>query len=434
MPRERLATKLRRRGLGLLFLGVVAGFVAVSILQYNQAFTTVVMVTLKTDHTGNQLLPQSDVKVRGIIVGQVRGISADGDGATVKLALEPDKVDLIPDNVSAQLLPKTLFGERYVALEIPDQKGPAIKGGDVIAQDRSSAAIETQQVLSDLMPVLEALQPAEVNSTLNAISTALSGRGTELGQNISLLNRYLTGLNPHTSDLVTDLVNLGKVSQEYNGVAPDLLSTLSNLKTTSATVVSKAVQLDQLLSTGTSTSNVLNSFLSGNVSRIIQVSSTSATNLKLLAEYTPEYECMLAGLAKSETNFENVFRDGRLHITLEVVKSRGKYVQGDQPKILTGIGPQCYGLPNPAQPFQPPSNLNDGAALVGGASSGAMADVLRASYSKQGLDQQGVGTPAETSMIDTLIAGSLHTPPDKVPGIASVLAAPMLRGSVVTLK
>jgi ABC-type transporter Mla subunit MlaD len=38
-------------------------------------------------------------------------------------------------------------------------------------------ATEVEEVLSDLYPLLRTVQPAEINSTLNALATALEGRG-----------------------------------------------------------------------------------------------------------------------------------------------------------------------------------------------------------------------------------------------------------------
>src|SRR5207302_10803210 len=109
---DRLST-VRRRLLGLLLVAVVGAFLAATILFYNQAFTPIVPVTLKADHTGNELSAGSDVKVRGMLVGTVKSVSTSGDGAVIDLALQPGVVDQIPANVTAQLLPKTLFGERY---------------------------------------------------------------------------------------------------------------------------------------------------------------------------------------------------------------------------------------------------------------------------------------------------------------------------------
>ena len=91
-------------------------------------------------------------------------MSTSGHGARIELALQPAAAKSIPDNVSARLLPKTLFGERYVELILPAQPQPAqaIRSGDVIPQDRSSSAIELEQVFDDLLPLLQAVHPAQL--------------------------------------------------------------------------------------------------------------------------------------------------------------------------------------------------------------------------------------------------------------------------------
>ena len=60
-----------------------------------------------------------------MIVGEVRSVSSDGRKATIDLALQPRTVGLIPANVSARLLPKTLFGEKFVDLVLPPAALPA---------------------------------------------------------------------------------------------------------------------------------------------------------------------------------------------------------------------------------------------------------------------------------------------------------------------
>lgn len=44
---------------------------------------------------------------------------ADGTKATLDIALKPEHVAHIPSDVHARLLPKTLFGEKYVDLVAP---------------------------------------------------------------------------------------------------------------------------------------------------------------------------------------------------------------------------------------------------------------------------------------------------------------------------
>ncbi|MDT4945347.1 MAG: phospholipid/cholesterol/gamma-HCH transport system substrate-binding protein [Pseudonocardiales bacterium] len=448
MARESIGTILRRRLLGLGFIALIFALVGLSIAFYNKAFTKVVLVTLKTDHTGNQLLTQSDVKERGIIVGSVRKVKVDSQGGcadptgtctSITLALDPSRVKLIPGNVSAQILPKTLFGEQYVSLTLPKDPGPAIRGGAVIGQDRSSVALETQKVLGDFLPLLDAVQPAELNATLTAMATALKGRGEQLGKTLVAMDSYLKQLNAiaspgktYVSMMVDDLKKLGDVSEEFNNVAPDLVGMLNNMQTSARTVINKQAALDSILTTANSTSNIISSFLNDNEQRLITVVQTSAKVYSLLNAYTPEYSCMLTALNELGTRAKAGIRNNQIQLSAQLFVANSKdgaYFPGNEPKYVTGLGPNCFGMPNPQVPFKSPSNfrcVNDGAAFT--------EDACAQAATTSGFDQQSVGSAPETAMINTLIAGSYGTTPDKVPPVATMLAAPALRGSEVTTK
>ncbi|WP_375502953.1 MCE family protein [uncultured Jatrophihabitans sp.] len=441
MPAESFATKTKRRLLGLLFIALVVALISLSIAIYNKAFTKTVDVTLKADHTGNQLILDSDVKERGIIVGSVKAVKADGANASVTLALEPSRVKDIPSNVKAQILPKTLFGEQYVSLTLPKSSAGTvagvrpIKNGDVIPQDRSEGALEAQDVLGDLLPLLNAVQPAELNSTLTALATALNGRGEELGRTLVNLNKYLTILNPHTQALVDDLQKLGKVALEYNEVAPDIFATLQNLQTSVRTVVQKQQGFDNLLTTGTSTSNVVAGFLSDNRERLISVTGQSAKMFALLDEYSPEFTCLLSGISNLADGAGKAIYNSQIHleITIDNGYNTTKYVPGNQPKLVTGYGPNCFGLPDNPTPvvdgkFQIPDKyrcLNDGAPLTEGCSGATQTSAVT---------NPSIGSAAESAMVNTLIAGAIGTTPNKVPGGTTLLAAPLMRGHEVVVK
>ncbi len=434
-------TKLRLRAYGLVFLAVLAGLVGLSIAAYQQVFTKVTMVTLDTDHTGAQLIPESDVKLRGIVVGSVRSIStynvpaANGQQpetrAKLRLALNPARAKLIPAGVTALLLPKTLFGERYVSLQVPDNLTGAaavpIRAGDTITSGKD--AIEVERVLDDLYPVLLALHPEDLKATLTALATALQGRGKQLGDNLASLNSYLLKFNPKVPKLVDDLDKLGKVALLYNDAAPDLLASLDNVQTTARTITQRPQALDQLLTSATATSDELDKFLNANGDYLIQVSASSAKILQLLAEYSPEYPCLAAGLAGLEPRLEQAFGGGQpgLHITLEIVKSQGKYVPGNEPRYSNQHGPNCFGLPQPAVPF-PGAKFDDGAPNTGPQSLPGQPTADRAGY-----HGSGVGSPAETRLIDALISGQYGNDPARVPAIATLLAGPILRGSEVNV-
>src|SRR3954451_13642371 len=206
---------------GVLLLVVASALVALSIMQFNQVFTPADHVTVHIGRAGLQLLPGSDVKERGIIVGSVESISSTGDGADIKLRLKPSQAEQIPDNVSVRLLPKTLFGEKYVDLVPPAQpSGSHLADGGVISEDQTAQTLEIDEALNDLLPTLRAVPPADLNRTLTALATALSGRGDELGSMIQDADAYLKVLNPHLPQLQHDMAALSTVSRTYATAAP----------------------------------------------------------------------------------------------------------------------------------------------------------------------------------------------------------------------
>lgn len=107
----------------------------------------------------------------------------------------------IPQATTARILPKTLFGERYVDLQLPAAGGPGLQNGDVIATDKSGNAQELQQLFDKLLPVLQAIPPQDLNVTLTSLSQALQGRGEELGTTIDNLNKVFVGINGVLPDL-----------------------------------------------------------------------------------------------------------------------------------------------------------------------------------------------------------------------------------------
>lgn len=444
MPKESLAQVTKRRSLGILFIAILVGFVGLSIAIYDKAFTDTDTLTLIAGHTGNQLILESDVKINGLIIGSVDDVGtiyakdpATGENteyAKVTMHIQPDKMKYIPDNVTAEILPKTLFGEQYVSLDIPAKPGAPIKNNATIQPNRSEGALEAQDVLGDLLPLLTAVKPAELNDTLDAIATALQNKGPELAHVLTNFDHYLQIMNPHTAQLVADLKKLGQVALEYNGVAPDIFATLRNLETSARTVVDKRQALDNLLTGGSMTSGVLQTFLDENEQRLISVTGQTVKIYKLLDEYSPEFSCLLKGVNKLQTLANQAIYDHKIHLSATVDYSNiGKYKQGQEPILITGVGPNCFGLPDNPQPvnaegkFQIPDRfkcLNDGAPLT--------ADPCG---SKPGLNAQSVaGSPEENALVNTLIAGKLHTTPDKVSPTATLLAGPLLRGHRVVVK
>ena len=103
--------------------------------------------------------------------------------------------------------------------------------------------IEVGRYLNDLYPLLDAVDPANLSYTLSAVSTALEGRGKQLGETLVQANSYLQKANPDVPQLIDDLTKLGTVSDGYANAMPDLGRLLRNTVVTGNTIVAKKAQL-----------------------------------------------------------------------------------------------------------------------------------------------------------------------------------------------
>ncbi|MGW3094457.1 MCE family protein [Streptomyces sp. NPDC001102] len=407
---------LRLRLYGVVFLAVLALLLSLSVAVYRQAFTTVVRIELEADGLGNQLDPRADVKLRGLLVGEVRSVHSDGTKATLDIALKPQYVADIPSDVRARLLPKTLFGEKYVDLVAPAHTSArSIRAGDVITQDRTRVGIEVQQLMNDLLPLLRTVQPGKLNATLSAFATALEGRGDRIGDNLTRVEAYLHRLNPHLPSLTEDFARLADVAEVYGDAAPDLMGILRNTVTTSRTLVEERDRLASALTTMATVADTAHGFLDTNGDRLITLGRVSRPTLELFARYSPEYPCLLAGLVHEEQASDQAFQGGRMHITLEVVRQRGAYRPGEEPRYGEHSGPNCRDLPSPSVPA-PGVHLNDGSKQ--GGSSGPL----------------GVSaTRAEQRAVGSLVSPVMGVPADEVPPVATLLFGPMARGTAVSV-
>jgi phospholipid/cholesterol/gamma-HCH transport system substrate-binding protein len=441
----------RPRILGLVFVVLLGAALSLSVLQYRKAFTPVTWVTLETAHAGMQLTPGADVKLYGVVVGDVRTVTSDGTGARLRLALDPKLTGQIPADVTARLLPKSLFGERYVALVPPSGPGaspgaPPIRDGAVIGPDRSQDAIELEKVLDDTMPLLQAIQPDKLAATLGAVTVALEGRGRQIGQDIESLDTYLAALNQQLPTITDDVRRLTAVLDTYNGALPDLLGLLRDVSVTARTVVDQKQQLAALLADTTGAADTTTAFLNSHGDQLIQVGAVSRPLLELLATYAPEYPCLAQGLVKLEPRVAQVFSNGRMHITLEVTRDNGKYLPGrDEPVYGAHNGPNCDGLPDPPVPA-PEKQIDDGydhsgsrpgtAPLpVGGpvpsAQNQPAASNATAAPLVPGPDMGSAGTREERGILQPLIGAATGVAADTVPDLALLLWGPLLRGTTV---
>jgi phospholipid/cholesterol/gamma-HCH transport system substrate-binding protein len=424
---------LNARVLGIVFLAMLVGAVYLTFAIFTKQFTHYDEVTLETSSIGLQLPKRADIKVRGVQVGEVLDYHATVSGAKVTLGIYPDKIDQIPSNVTGSIVPKTLFGEKYVSLVIPEDRSDQ----PLAAKDRirkTQVSTEVEAVLSDLYPLLEAVRPADINTTLTALATALEGRGDKLGGSLETLDAYLKRLNPRIPELVEDLRLTSDTADIYDEILPEVGEVLENTVTTTGTLEDRAVQLKALFTNVAGFSDTARTFLVDNERNLVRVGQLNARYLNVLARYAPEFPCLAAGLVNAGELQAEAFRQFELHIVLELLpRQPRRYTAADVPRIAEDRGPTCLNLPNPpwsqTNPLRRVPDFDDGVdePTGKGTQRAATGYVIRDGQSSQ-------GTSGESDLYRRLIAPGLGVAPEQVPDLGPLLLAPMARGAKVSMR
>jgi phospholipid/cholesterol/gamma-HCH transport system substrate-binding protein len=450
------AGRIRDMVLGLLTLALLAGGLAVAYLSYSRALIPHRDVTLSTDVVGNSLQVGSDVKLNGVPVGAVAKISATDEGADLRLALDPATLDKVPDNVVARLLPKTMFGERYVALVVPAQPSSTnLQAGDVIHQDASAEAAELQQVLDALLPVLKAIQPEKLSAMLSEFSDMLRGQGKELGDTMVEWSRYVQKLNPKVPQMADDLASLARVADEWNVAAPDLVDALSTMTTSTKTLVDEQVQLRDVYASVISSADTSRGWVSDNHDTIVVLSKESKAALQATEPYASQFPCLFRAVAKMGPRMDRALGEGTdepgMHGILTVMPAREKYLvgkddvhftKGDPPPrcpYVTGeVGTEAAKQSAdtsaaqmeswPQVPVATDDSTDDPAQI--GPPPGAQAESYLLALAGLG----DANSPAENQLIAELVAPTQGMAPSEYPRWNSLLLGPTLRNTEVVLK
>jgi phospholipid/cholesterol/gamma-HCH transport system substrate-binding protein len=296
--------------------------------------------------------------------------------------------------------------------------------------------VEVQKVLADLYPLLRTVQPADLNLTLNAISTALEGRGDDLGRDLVTVDHYLARVNPQIPQLVHDLRLTTQVSNTYADVTPEIAQILQNTIKTTGTLQDRRQQLQTLFTDVSAFSDTAHDFLARNGDNIIRLGQLSRPQAEMLARYAPEYPCLVGGLVNAAKREAEAFRGFTLHIVLESLPHQPRgYTPADAPVYADNRGPNCLHLPSPpwnqSNQVRHQPNFKDGVDSPTGKGTDRVAPPFRGYYTA---GTGYAGGPGEADLLKGLLGPSLGVPTQDVPDLGLLLVGPMARGAEVSLR
>ena len=202
-----------------------------------------------SDATG--VLAQDVVKVAGVTVGKVSALRVEVDEETGRakalLTLRVRKDVNVPRNAQAAIRFRNLLGQRMVVLSRDEQQpeAPALaKDGDaLIPLAQTKPAFDLGIVFNNLRPVLQTLNPEDVNIVSRAIIRVFSGREDRLQKMVSDLADLAEALEAR-GPIVTDLVtNLADAANTIAARDDELRSVIDSLDSIAFTLAGRGDEL-----------------------------------------------------------------------------------------------------------------------------------------------------------------------------------------------
>ncbi len=277
-----------------MLVAALSGAAAICVAAFNQSFTPSVPVTLTAERSGLVMEPYAKVKMRGVEVGRVAGISGGSGQVGLRLDIDPKQIKHIPANVEARIDATSLFGTKFVELVYPRQPSPERLSAGAVLRSHN-VAVEVNTVFQNLVDLIKQIEPAKLNAVLSALAEGVRGQGDRMGRATTAANEVLLKLNSRTDTMRETWRSLAGVSDTYAAAAQDVLDTLKAASTTSTTITNQAKQLDSLLIGLAGFSSSGTNLLSPNKDNLVKTVNQLEPTTNLLMKYNPGLTCMIVG-------------------------------------------------------------------------------------------------------------------------------------------
>ncbi len=165
------------------------------------------------------------------------------------------------------------------------------------------------------------------------------------------LNSYLGGqINPKLPTLQSDIAKAGVVANIYGDTGADLATVLDNAPKLSKTIVDEKDNLNAALLAATGFAENGTATLAPAADDYIAAINRLRAPLKVLGDYSPEFGCMLQGIAIDVDRFAPPIIGGirpGLFVSSSFLPGAPAYTYPESlPMVNASGGPNCRGLPD----------------------------------------------------------------------------------------
>ncbi|MFT4286433.1 MCE family protein [Nocardioides sp.] len=248
----------------------------------------------------------NEVRIAGVKVGKVTGVSLDGD--RVDIAFRTKGVDL-GDQTTAAIKVKTLLGQKYLALD------PAGTGslGSAIPLERTTTPYDVSAALSDLSTTVDEIDTDTLEESLNTLADAFQ----DTPKSVRAMVDGLTALSRTISTRDEQLATLFAQTKQVTGSLADRTDEIGALVDDG----------NDLLTELAARRDAVKQMLEGTAQLGVQVRGLVADNEKQLAPALTKLDKVTAILQRNQDNLDKALSElGPYYRMLTAAMGSGRWV------------------------------------------------------------------------------------------------------------
>ena len=295
-------TPLARITAGLLLVVLVSNVGYVGTRYAMGGFDRPMTFTVALGETGQGLVDGGDVKVRGVVVGEVGKITLTKDlQAVAQIRLRPGY--RIPQRSQFIVTNKTLLGEKQIEVDFdgPISQGPYIAANERI--DDPDQVVEFENVLGTLSDLAEAIDEDDLVTVVDDFFGAFDGQGPAIARSIDEGARAAAVFERSLDDQVANNRDLSLVAEELS----DQGDTFNRLGRSTVqgmpTLTENQEETRALLIALSEFSDELDSTFTVNRADLDRMIINGDNVIRLLGRYDVEIGQIMSGLVTYTTKF-----------------------------------------------------------------------------------------------------------------------------------
>ncbi|HWU32153.1 MAG TPA: MCE family protein [Marmoricola sp.] len=274
--------------------------------------------------TAAGLFVGNDVGVLGVPVGTITAVTPEG--GFVKVTMQIDSDQPIPQGAFATVVSRSVATDRYVELEPVFKSGEQqiADGGTVGNLDTNKVPVEFDQVLNTIGKFANQISGSgaekdAIGRFLNATSTTLAGRGELINQAIKSLGAAVNGVSQQRDNATSTLVALDGLTAKLAANQDTIKAFVTQVSRASSLLASERNNFRDAISSATKMINVVAQFAKDNRAQITLAVNQTNDVLRTVNSKSTEVGNILKLLPLATENLQRAInKDQRLVVRLNL--------------------------------------------------------------------------------------------------------------------